>query len=107
MQPSDFLPPSAKAPVPLASGLPLRRMLVLHRVTRAPATAFPLEMDHRLSVMPVYCPRSVQDLPGYGSVPSMRAEVIHHARCVLTLPIFFFGENTSAFRVISPLGTWK
>ena len=106
MQPSDFLPPSAKAPVPLASGLPLRRMLVLRRVTRAPATACPLEMDYRLSVMPVYCPRSVQDLPGYGSVPSMRAAVIHHARCVLTLPIFF-GENTSAFRVLSPLGTWK
>ena len=52
MQPSDFLPPSASAPVPLASGLPLRRMLLLRRVTRAPAAAFPLEMDYRLSVKP-------------------------------------------------------
>jgi hypothetical protein len=36
------------------------------------------------------CPRSVQDLPGYRSVPSMRAEVIHHARCALASPILFF-----------------
>ena len=102
MQPSDFLPPSAKAPVPLASGLPLRRMLVLRRVTRASATVCPLEMGYRLSVMPVYCPRSVQDLPGYGSVPSMRAEVIHHARCVLTLPIFFSARTLPPSGLLAP-----
>jgi hypothetical protein len=50
MRPSDFLPPSVSAPVPLAFGLPRGRMLVLRRVTRAPATAFPLEMDIRLSI---------------------------------------------------------
>ncbi len=48
---------------------------------------FPLEMDYRLSIIPVYYPRSVQDLPGYWTVPSMRAEVIHHARCVFISPI--------------------
>jgi hypothetical protein len=62
-------------------------------------------MDYRLSIIPVYYPRSVQDLPGYWTVPSMRAEVIHHARCVLISPIL--DENTSAFRDLRPLGTWE
>jgi hypothetical protein len=62
-------------------------------------------MDHRLSIKPLVFPRSGQDLPGYWTVPSMRAEVIHHARCVLASPTV--GEDATAFRDLRPLGTWE
>ena len=56
MQPSDSLPPSAAAPVPLASGLPRCRRLfcALWPTTRAPATCRASETGHRLSAKPGY-----------------------------------------------------
>ena len=54
MQPSDSLPPSATAPVPLACGLPRCGCLfcALWPTTCAPATCRASETGHRLSVKP-------------------------------------------------------
>ena len=55
MPPSDSLPPSATAPVPLAHGLPRCGRFVLcpkGPTTRAPATCRASETGHRLSVTP-------------------------------------------------------
>jgi len=79
--PPTPLPPSAAAPVPLASGLPRGRRLfcrVSRRPARAPADAPVSEMDNRLSVPPV-SPEERQGLPGYGAVLFVRAVVQHPA----------------------------
>ena len=55
MPPSDSLPPSATAPVPLSNGLPRCGRFVLcpkGPTTRAPATCRASETGHRLSVTP-------------------------------------------------------
>src|SRR5262245_25969440 len=55
LPPSDSLPPSASAPVPLAHGLPRCGRFVLcpkGPTTRAPATRRASETGHRLSVRP-------------------------------------------------------
>ena len=81
MQPSDSLPPSAPAPVPLAGGLP--RCECLFYAPWADDTCTRLRVVRRRRVTGSPQDRSVsrrgEDLPGYGAVLFVRAMVEHPA----------------------------
>src|SRR2546425_1175247 len=81
MQPSDSLPPSATAPVPLASGLP--RYGRLFCATWADDTCARTRVVRRRRVTGSPHNRGVsrrgEGLPGYGAVLFVRAMVEHPA----------------------------
>src|SRR5262249_13311716 len=81
MQPSDSLPPSATAPVPLAGGLP--RCACLFYAPGADATCPRLRVVRRRRVTGSPQDRNVsrrgEGLPGYGAVLFVRAMVEHPA----------------------------
>ena len=83
MQPSDSLPPSATAPVPLACGLPRCGCLccACWPTTRAPATCRASETGHRLSVKP----ECVEERRG---LPRLRGHPLHacHGRTPRRIP---------------------
>jgi hypothetical protein len=110
IQPSDSLPPSAAAPVPLTNGLPRGRRLfcrMSRRPARAPAYAPVSEMDNRLSARPE-SPKERQGLPGYGAVLFVRAVVQHPAGLNPALPLLLFekiyGKVAIAFAKNRTLG---
>ena len=81
MQPSDSLPPSATAPVPLACGLP--RCACLFYAPGADDTCTRLRVVRRRRVTGSPPDRNVsrrsEGLPGYGAVLFVRAMVEHPA----------------------------
>jgi hypothetical protein len=105
MQPSDFLPTFG-----LGSGSPCLRPTSSTDASSSPENAStrcraPVgDWSPALRTTGI-CPRSVQDLPVYRTVPSVRATVNHPARC--TLPSPTIGKITAAFRNPNTLGTWK
>jgi hypothetical protein len=99
-------PPSVSAPVPLAFDLPLRRMLLLGRDTRAPAFALPSEIGSTGSPSCRCSPEEWSGSPRLLGRP-LRARHGQTPRQVCHAPRPVSGHGTAAFRNMRPLGTWE
>src|SRR5262245_24787602 len=111
MQPSDSLPPSATAPVPLARGLPRCRRL-FYAPGRADDTCARKRVVRRRRVTgaPRHrdWSRRGEGLPGYGTVLFVRAMVEHPARYTpLLAPKTFPQGDVGAFEYNRTLGIRK
>src|SRR5262244_2861782 len=111
MQPSDSLPPSATAPVPLARGLPRCRRL-FYAPGRADDTCARTRVVRRRRVTgaPRHrdWSRRGEGLPGYGTVLFVRAMVEHPARYTpLLAPKTFPQGDVGAFEYNRTLGIRK